>query len=441
MPVIDPEELEQVNRLRPIALPRAEMLGLDGPAMPSNADAVVGDSGRLRPLSDAEVRHLPTSSPGAPVGSAGNLQARLAKLQEPDTLASHDTRLGKIGHVLGRIGNIAGDIVAPAEMRLIPGTDLNKAGRAEELQNQLETAEGKEETARHNRAEENIGEGRNEAARAKSEQAQQKELDSLAEHGLTRDENGEIVPLSEDKLPANVRQKMADQKNMDALRTAQTNLADAKEELARAQNDPKSPAYQLASRKLQMAQMAHDIALQNLQLHEKQFENKVQEQELVKPSGQAQSRGSAAQAAMDVLPELEKQIRSNAAQLGPIMGRLAKGEIKIGDVDPSIAKLYSALTSFYALNPAIHGFRNFEFVKDMPSFIGGLERDPEATIAGLEGLRPTLESVAKEGKTFHKRQVEGRDDKKNETPAANEGKSDFGSFMADRNKDKKQKPQ
>jgi len=65
--------------------------------------------------------------------------------------------------------------------------------------------------------------------------------------------------------------------------------------------------------------------------------------------------------------------------MGPLMGRLAKGEIALGDVDPAIAELYGAMKSFYALQPAVHGFRNAEFVKDFETALGTLERDPEAS--------------------------------------------------------------
>lgn len=239
-----------------------------------------------------------------------------------------------------------------------------------------------------------------------------KDTATLAKQGLKRDESGNIVADEASPVYQTQQRKLTDaettQKNIQTYREAQTNLANARTEVERAKNDPNSPAFKQAQEKLRMALMAHETAAQNLGLHQAEFANKIQEQSLVKPSGQAQSRGSAAQAALDVMPELTEQIRNNAAELGPIFGRIQRGEIALGNVDPQIAKLYSSLSSFYALNPAIHGFRNFEFVKDMPSFIGGLERDPESTIAGLEGLKPTLQSVAKEGKTFHKRIVEGQ---------------------------------
>lgn len=43
--------------------------------------------------------------------------------------SAHPGTGGKIAHVLGRIGNIAGDVLAPGTMSLIPGTDLNRSTR------------------------------------------------------------------------------------------------------------------------------------------------------------------------------------------------------------------------------------------------------------------------------------------------------------------------
>ena len=93
--------------------------------------------------------------------------------------------------------------------------------------------------------------------------------------------------------------------------------------------------------------------------------------------------------------------------MGPIVGRIAKGEIALGNVDPEVQKFYAQLESFYSLQPAIHGFRNAEFVKDFNTFVGNLSTNPDSVIAGLEGLKPTLEAVEKSGRTFKPRIVQG----------------------------------
>ena len=67
----------------------------------------------------SEVSALPSSAP--PVGDS------------PQTMGPAKPQqgfLGKIGHVLSRMGNIAGDILAPGVTSLIPGSDLNNAAKA-----------------------------------------------------------------------------------------------------------------------------------------------------------------------------------------------------------------------------------------------------------------------------------------------------------------------
>jgi hypothetical protein len=379
----------------------------------------------------ANVRPLQPSS--APASSVGMPPANVAPIKRSEALPGNVMPPAPVGKATQRFQDLAAqgepelhgwkkilDTVGKflpfgkAVEREIPGNPLNydknlneaavRAAREQSLQKgeqEIQQAPAEADLRKRNVESE---------IRARGE----KDSEVLAKQGLMRDAQGQIVADENSLVYKAQQQKLQDaektQQSVQALRESQKNLNDAREEVERAKNDPNSPAYKQAQQKLAMAQQAHAVAAQNLGLHQAEFANKLQEQELVKPSGQSQSRGSAAQAALDILPDLQQQIRKNAKELGPVFGRLAKGEIAIGNVDPKIAKLYSALTSFYALNPAIHGFRNFEFVKDMPSFIGGLERDAEGTIAGLEGLKPTLQSVAKEGKTYHKRVVEGRDE-------------------------------
>lgn len=48
--------------------------------------------------------------------------------------SNHPGFLGKLAHIAGTVGNIAGNIVAPSTMALIPGTAMNKAAKAGGLQ-------------------------------------------------------------------------------------------------------------------------------------------------------------------------------------------------------------------------------------------------------------------------------------------------------------------
>jgi hypothetical protein len=325
-------------------------------------------------------------------------------------ISPHPGIAGKILHGLATAGNIAGDVFAPAAMALIPGTQLHN--NMLEGQNMRGITEGTENAEREAQTENleaqpEIKESKLALDREKQNETEEKNKNDLAQKyrklGLKYDPvTGQAAPLPYEELSP-------EEQAVHDLKTNQADAAEARAELDKLKGDPNSQLYQLQLKRLQVATQNAQNAQRRLGLSEQQFANKINEQELVKPSGQAQSRGSAAQAALDVLPDLQNEIRANAEELGPIFGRLQRGEIKIGDVDPKIQKLYSTMQSFYAMQPAVHGFRNAEFVKDFDSFVGGLQTNPEATLAGLEGLKPTLDAVAKEGKTYHKRIVEGKD--------------------------------
>ena len=339
--------------------------------------------------------------------------------------------LGKIEHGLAKAGNIAGDAVIPNVMRNIPGTDLNLAAKtagreagfnqAEEAQQRAaQTGQVQAMTAATVAGNEPVewtppGQATPitvpeksvptlEAAAVKAGEAgtaaQTKNAPALAKLGLKYDADNNVVPMDEHELSPELKQARTFQDAATDLKKAQTALANSK-------NDPNSASYKLEKAKVDEARERTQQAAQAMGLHQQQEANKEREQGLVKPSGQTTSRGDAAGAALELLPELQDAIRNNAASLGPIMGRIAKGEIALGNVDPEVQKLYSTMKSFYSLQPAIHGFRNAEFVKDFDSFVGSLQTNPEAVIAGLEGLKPTLQAVEKSGRTYKPRIIQG----------------------------------
>jgi hypothetical protein len=89
---------------------------------------------------------------GTPEGDREAASLQLAK-QHLETMnpygsaANHPGVLGKIEHGLAKAGNIAGDIVAPSTMAMIPGTDINKGAMADKYRGQeaAATKEGLEQ--------------------------------------------------------------------------------------------------------------------------------------------------------------------------------------------------------------------------------------------------------------------------------------------------------
>jgi hypothetical protein len=405
----------------------------------------------------AEGRPELTAAPGTPEffqQKAAQIEYDKAHPWGSD-ISAQPGKLGKLGHVLGEIGQTAGNIVAPGLTSMIPGTQLNEnvreanalrsigpATEAQERQAQTKSVEEGNEEIPHV----NLATGEQETITRKSlpqiEAAELREqsAENVAKTGAAAKEavgaghdttattiaagksKDQLLKLGYDEhgepLPDN--QLSSQQRAVRDLTTAHTKLGLAQAAYDEAKANPNSPLAKAAA--------------SSLALRQAEFQNKLEEQGLVKPSGQAQSRGSAAAAALDLLPGLEDSVRANAKDLGPIIGRINKGEVRIGDVSPAVQKFYAQLESFYALQPSVHGFRNAEFVKDFDTFVGNLQTNPDSLIAGLEGLKPTLDAVQKEGQTYHRRIVEGAQNAATNPPAASGGGSvpSFSDFQKNR---------
>lgn len=120
------------------------------PAPPGGITTLSGELPALPHLNFKQRQALPTTSEGVPSNSPGESLAELQRMQDQDknpygSAENHPGILGKIGHYAARIGNIAGNIVAPATMANIPGTELNRADKERELKGELRGRERFEE--------------------------------------------------------------------------------------------------------------------------------------------------------------------------------------------------------------------------------------------------------------------------------------------------------
>lgn len=138
----------------------------------------IGSPSPVKPLSFAERQALPLVSPGTPAGSSAFYQNKLERIEDQKdnpwgSAENHPGFLGKLGHVAAKIGNIAGDVLAPSTMALIPGTDLNKQIQEHGVEKNLAAAETREGTAKNLESEE--------AERAAKTKKTEKETDLLNE--------------------------------------------------------------------------------------------------------------------------------------------------------------------------------------------------------------------------------------------------------------------
>jgi hypothetical protein len=237
-----------------------------------------------------ERQALPTSSQGVMPGSSGFYENRIERFEDQKanpwgSPENHPGALGKIAHVAAKIGNIAGNIVAPATMANIPGTEANRNEREAADENRLagakkeENVEATEKTreqheadiAKHNANIEDENKRKIDQVDKKITDAETKEFDTntvnLRKQGLKPNPDnpkGEPVPLKYEDMSEleqagyDVKQAIADSKNSQAA-------------LDKVKADPKSPANQALLAHIQnMAKMA-GIAAGKLGIEKNKF--------------------------------------------------------------------------------------------------------------------------------------------------------------------------
>lgn len=129
------------------ATPEAPNIGSFDPAAPIGT--LGASPGAIPSLNFKEQMALPTTSTAVRPGSSAFYENELerqaaAKANPWGTAENHPGIIGKLGHVLGRIGNVALDVAAPSTAALIPGTDIYKRGEEISARQNLADAQKRE---------------------------------------------------------------------------------------------------------------------------------------------------------------------------------------------------------------------------------------------------------------------------------------------------------
>ena len=251
--------------------------------------AATGKIPELPKLGFKERQALPLSSEGVAPGSPEYFRAQAARLEDQrnnpwGSAENHPGLLGKIGHVAAKIGNIAGDIVAPATMANIPGTELNKKEQLNEAEGKAVGAEHAELEAKSEATkerqedtrelhEENIHDTNEEKIKQvqqKIDEMEKKHLSdreiALRKQGLKpdpKDENG-TIPITLDEMTES-------EKDVHNLKAAQAESQAAKALLDKVKADPNSPQSQAALQRVRIMAQNASTAAKKLGLDEKKF--------------------------------------------------------------------------------------------------------------------------------------------------------------------------
>ncbi len=271
-----------------IASPDANVVApMKPPVMPTEKESVAagisehggteGEEGRrqyqeLRPKIDA------------PVGSSAYWQQKLAQSEFDKThpwggdISAHPGTLGKIGHVLAKIGNVAGEIVAPATLANIPGTELNREVQDATARRQLGEAQTRETAAATDTTREKHEENVSQLNQDKLEQADKKLAEEQKKHlsdreialrkqGLKPDAanpQGPPIPLTREDMSE------AEQASLD-VKGAIAESHNAKAALDKVRADPNSPQSKAALERVQVMAKNAATAAGKLGLDQKKF--------------------------------------------------------------------------------------------------------------------------------------------------------------------------
>lgn len=419
------DELRRAMAARGLMAPQAGAQPASQPAIGATAAAPAVPARGLTP---------PAAAPQDPA-----LQANVSRL---NTLQSSPSGIGGIHNPVLRTGLQVGDALLssflPGLAQGIPGTQLHHnelvreaRGNVAQGENQAneeskrglqaaQTAEQASLPELHDTQAQNAAlKNQNANQLAVSKQAEtashhQQQLDStLREHGFKRDETGGIIPLPYGEM-SEPQQAVHD------LKASQQELADARSALVKAQKDGIPAAAQLAQKRIENAQMNAVTAAKRLGLQEKEYEANYHGTEggvalpgapadaagnpvgprianATKQTGQIASRANQAAVIKESGDNLIKEIDSKAGKVGNL-GSYWKQYINGTPIsDPQVSGLMTSLASFAALQPALHGFRGAQALKEFEKSIGGIPKDPEALKASIRSIQGTAGIVEKHG--------------------------------------------
>ena len=91
--------------------------------------------------------------------------------------------------------------------------------------------------------------------------------------------------------------------------------------------------------------------------------------------------------------ELISDLQANKKDLGTLGAWVAKYGLNTPISDPKLAGIQAKLSSFAALNPAMHGARGLHAMEHFEKLIGGLQQNPDASIAGIQGIIQTARAI------------------------------------------------
>jgi len=352
--------------------------------------------------------------------------------QEENTLQQqHQTRMAeqtakpegfghKLLHGLNVFRNIAETSLVPGVAMADPTSELHKNLVDVNRQERLSELQDRDLTERKQFNEEGLKQAQLAMAGRKQDETEehhQQQIDQqLRTHGYKL-ENGEIQPLAYEEMSPQ-QQAVTD------LKQSQQALADANEEVKRASLDPSSPQYQLALKKLQVAQQGHQAAQMRAQAalmnaYGGNYGTDMQGNALpgamltpegqpigshfsgnVRPTGQERNKADMAASADKQIDDMLSIVQKRPDIFGPAAGRKTDFNVWLGSQDPDAQRFRAARTIAGDHLAGTFGGRSEAALNALDSAIGHFKDNPAAVTAGLNQLKSANQLFLQRG-TVH----------------------------------------
>jgi hypothetical protein len=363
-----------------------------------------------------ERQALPNISPGAPAGSAASYQSQLEKLQDQKANPwgsdeNHPGTLGKIGHGLAKIGNIAGDILAPGTTALIPGTDLNRERQINQIEPKLARAEQQEAGQKEAQAKTDI-----EDRKATTEEDKEKLAEKVADQPKPKEEEWSVVPGFQGPNGEPVQQE----KNSGQLRVAPAGTgAQAKTEKA----DDFEKFYKDYITDNHLPDSAHNRLLARKEFAAAgQAPERQPHQMVIGPDGKVielkpgsqvapgtktvsgdlavpkatpdeQRRADLAENLNENLGTLEEIVNRRPDLFGPVAGRVTQAKGWLGSDDPDIGALETIKHQIGMAQISAHGMRSAQGVEGAAtSILNSFKNGPDAVKGSINAARNSVKT-------------------------------------------------
>lgn len=328
--------------------------------------------------------------------------------------------LGKVEHVLGRIGQAALIPTAPYLLPAIPGTQANLAAQEVRGEQGVEQAQGEQLKEAQIATEEQKPEIKQAQADVAEQKLQNAQSQLLRKQGLKVDAAGNQIPLTYEEM------SLPEQGAYD-LQQAKSNAQNSIAELKKAQADPDSPQSQAILAKVKNEARRIDIAAQKVGIDADKYKADylgvdhdgnplagTTTDEKGNPVGVKVGKANETTAMRLNKADLSQNVQLNAANaikmindntdlFGKIAGRYTNTRQMAGSGDEAIKKLAIEVHNIAVASAGIHGQRSQAAVEAYEKDVLNKFHDsPKATIAGLNEISGSVQTFIEDAKAGKK---------------------------------------